>query len=127
VPAATFAQAVIADVARSAGAIAIPIAVLIGMATTIFHAPFAGVGSLLSVFGIVAWLFGVKRTREILKWELEREITVAHLIDNPKLRIWAQDPPWSKALEDKLRADLTVLKGKIMASVDLGKKESFEL
>jgi hypothetical protein len=127
VPMPTFVQGVTADIAKGAGGILLPLSIIIGLASSVFRAPYDNLAFLMFFAGAALWLYGLKRIREISKWELERKITLAHLLDNPKLRIWAQDPPWSKALEDQLRSDLIGLKARIMASVDLGKKETIEI
>ena len=121
-PMPTFAQGVVADLLRTLGPV-IMLAAFGLLVTTQYTAP-----AWLFVFvGALSWLYGLYRTRQILKYEMERFVTLAHLLDDPKLRIWAKDPPWSKALADKLRADLVEIKAKIMASVELGKRESVDL
>ena len=126
-PAPTLAKAVIAEILRASGPLLILASFGIFFVSIFMGAPYIGLAWLTLWIGITAWLTGLYRTRAIARYELERSITVAHLLDSPRLVIWAKDPPWSKALEDKLRADLVQIKAQILASVDLGKRESVEL
>jgi hypothetical protein len=106
-----------------------PLSIFTGIVLFVFSviAPTWFVAWLFLIVGAVFWAWGMFKLRGIANWKLERTVTVAHLISDPRLTMWAKDPPWAKALEDQLRDDLTQLKARIMDSAKLGENKSFEL
>jgi hypothetical protein len=77
--------------------------------------------------GIASWIIGFFMDQRPPGEAQLQNVTIRRLVSNPKFTMFATDPAYAKALEDKLRQDLANLKGLITESAEVRVTQTFEL
>lgn len=96
-----------------------------GLIGSLFHVPGAGALILLSFVGFCLgflWIF-----ERLTAKGLEQHVTIGGIIQDGKFTIWAHDPADLKMIEVEAKQQLHGVKQRIIDSIEIPRRETFEI
>lgn len=96
-----------------------------GFIGSLFHIPGAGGLLLVSFVGFALaflWIF-----ERLTAKGLEQHVTIGSIIQNGKFTIWAHDPADLKMIEVEAKVQLYGVKQRIIDSIEIPQRETFEI